>query len=547
MSIQCLCYVCENGMGASQRLLSSLRNRVTARNFDNAEQANTFSIELSKQLRKYGVEIDDWRKVGGTHWFGLYPKGENLKASILSALSKLGYAPWLFNKKVMTHDKFGYPLFVTDTEIVLLGQSVPRWGKIVNTLKGVTSDKPKFNDKQPLGFLSFSVSVDAANTSVSKTLKGLGFTKEKEGLLFSKEDDLEIEYSPSGGTMGLKLQQPQSELPLNEKQFETQRKIPPVERPEAPPVEKPVVKPPVVTPKPELPIAKDPPETPREPDVILTKPDQILVKKDNTQVPHIPIPIKLADFYPKCGGLGGSQGGILWMRNLWNFLNEQKFSGQLKMPNISYIKNVARMRTRGYWRAHGRELKMAPRAFNAPLPAFVEIFLHEMCHQAVSEIDKTVDRTQQGHGPHWQQWMRKVGLNPSRYDHNDSDIYLSEEEQIEVKKKREKAEENKKELSLTPEWDLRPGKVVRIALDSGSKVRTGVIAYKQTSKYAVIVEPLGGQWWNVPPQLIYKADPAEDQSQYKSEMWQRAIARVQQHFQVKKEVRQMRKTYRIGY
>jgi hypothetical protein len=301
--------------------------------------------------------------------------------------------------------------------------------------------------------------------------------------------------------------------------------------------------------KPEVPIVRPAPEAPRQPQDILTQPDKILLKKDNTEVPHIAIPIRLGDFYSKTGGVTGSQGGLLWMRNLWNFLNENKFGGQMKPPNISYIKNVARMRTRGYWRASTRELKIAPKLFNAPLPVFVEIFLHECCHQAVSEIDRVVDNTEQGHGHYWKNWMRKVGLNPARYDHNNADIYLSEEEQVKVKEQREKAEENKKELALTPEWNLAPGRVVRIALERGSKVVNGVIAYKQTSKYAVIVDPNSNQWWNVPPQLIYKADPNADNSQYSSDVWQSAIRQVQFHFQYKKEVRQVKKSRRftIGY
>jgi predicted SprT family Zn-dependent metalloprotease len=524
MSRQCLCYVCENGMGASKRL-AGLLSKLEARNFDNDSQARNFSTELTKQLYSKGVGLNDFQQYGH-HLFSVYSRGQNPRLKIIASLGRLGYTPWIRNRQVMVHNKIGWPVLVTDSEIVLLGQSVPRWARILEALPTV-QEKPMFSTTKPLGYLKFSVPLDEAQTSFSKLLRTLGFKKESEGLLVSVEDDLELQYKTDGQHMHCTLQQPRSELFLDQRRFDS-----------------PTHTTPEVTPTPELPPE---PESPREPGVILTKPDQILLKKDNTQVPHIPIPTSLASTYIRIPATGPSQLGILWMRQLWNFLNENKFDKKLQAPNISFIKNIARMRTRGYWRAHGRELKIAARLFNAPLPAFVEIFLHEMCHQAVSEIDKTVDRTQQGHGPHWQRWMRTVGLNPSRYDHNDSDIYLSEEEQRVVKEQREKAEQNKKELELKPEWDLRIGKVVRIALDHGARVVNGVIAYKQTSKYAVVIDPSSGQWWNVPPNLIYKADPSTDQSQFQTDQWVRGINRVQQHFQVKKEVRQIKKGMRTRY
>src|SRR5271156_1364284 len=179
MSMQCACYVCSGSLGASARLQEALyktKRPVEARNFDNAQQAEKFSLELSKQLRAKGVEIDDWRKVGNRHWFGLYPKGVDLKAQITSALSKLGYAPWAFNKKVLTHSKFGYPLFVTNTEIVLLGQSVPRWGRISAVLKGRVKGRISYPAKQPLGYLEFAFTLENA-TAVAQVFRGLGFTK----------------------------------------------------------------------------------------------------------------------------------------------------------------------------------------------------------------------------------------------------------------------------------------------------------------------------------------------------------------------------------
>jgi hypothetical protein len=42
-----------------------------------------------------------------------------------------------------------------------------------------------------------------------------------------------------------------------------------------------------------------------------------------------------------------------------------------------------------------------------------------MCHQAAWVIYKSTDRSLQGHGPVWQQWMRDVGLPVEQFDRTD--------------------------------------------------------------------------------------------------------------------------------
>lgn len=118
-----------------------------------------------------------------------------------------------------------------------------------------------------------------------------------------------------------------------------------------------------------------------------------------------------------------------FMSQIWQYFNLRKFAGKMDPPNFRLFKDTGpRLRKRGHWWARHRELAVAPRLFNASFNVFVEIFLHEMCHQAVSEIDRVVETVNKGHGPYWQAWMRKVGLNPNRYDKNDIAEYLSPEE-----------------------------------------------------------------------------------------------------------------------
>lgn len=89
--------------------------------------------------------------------------------------------------------------------------------------------------------------------------------------------------------------------------------------------------------------------------------------------------------------------------------------------------------------------------FNGSQGYFVETMLHEMCHQAVSEIDQYDDSKENGgHGSHWAHWMKKVGLNPLRYDKNRGITYMSPQE----KEERDHHVANRVPLTLE---DLRCG------------------------------------------------------------------------------------------
>ena len=153
----------------------------------------------------------------------------------------------------------------------------------------------------------------------------------------------------------------------------------------------------------------------------------------------------------------GKQFYIHFMKKAWTYFNREKFQSQMEMPNIRLLRDTGpSLRRRGHWAARKRELAISPRLFNAQFSVFNEIFLHEMCHQAVSEIDKVVDRTEQGHGPNWKAWMRKVGLEPNRYDKTDVVEYMTEDErQTHVQNKSKREEENGKRSRL-PTYNLGP-------------------------------------------------------------------------------------------
>lgn len=177
-------------------------------------------------------------------------------------------------------------------------------------------------------------------------------------------------------------------------------------------------------------------EEPKEPQHLPKTPGS--KDNDDSKVPVTHISPELVKEYEAIAKHGSTFAYSLFMKHLWNYLNTEKFGGKMRIPNLGFIKDMGAtsMRLRGQWAPMKRLLRMNPRVFNASQNFFVEIFLHEMCHQSVSEIDRVYDRTEQGHGPNWQAWMRRVGLNPRRFDPNDNTTYMKDSEKKDAEERK---------------------------------------------------------------------------------------------------------------
>lgn len=127
------------------------------------------------------------------------------------------------------------------------------------------------------------------------------------------------------------------------------------------------------------------------------------------------------------------QSRVSFATKLWEYFNETKFAGRLPKPKILVsakppVKSPLLGKTpRGCYIHDGKfgpgTLWLADFLFNAREAFFNEIMLHEQCHQAVACIDKTRDLEEAGHGPMWKAWMKKVGLDPRRFDPTDDVAY----------------------------------------------------------------------------------------------------------------------------
>jgi hypothetical protein len=121
-----------------------------------------------------------------------------------------------------------------------------------------------------------------------------------------------------------------------------------------------------------------------------------------------------------------------WMKVMWEWANHNLFNGRL--PKGTLFETAPKIpgqkaTTRGLY-THGRmfsagKISLAGYLFNARNDFILEVFFHEMCHQAAWCVDHSTDRSEAGHGPTWRKWMKHVGLDPRRFDPTENTEYMT--------------------------------------------------------------------------------------------------------------------------
>jgi len=157
--------------------------------------------------------------------------------------------------------------------------------------------------------------------------------------------------------------------------------------------------------------------------------------------------ISLKELEQTFNSLDGEKEDIQVLENfckyLWFNLNKQYFKNELKLPIIIVNSNPSNHNSSGIgaWSRLSRKLAVHIKLFNYSFSRVKTIFIHEMCHQAVTEISKISIRDErygkaiegepstQGHGSEWVKWMESCGQNPSLYDTSlfDNDYTYSKE------------------------------------------------------------------------------------------------------------------------
>ncbi len=149
----------------------------------------------------------------------------------------------------------------------------------------------------------------------------------------------------------------------------------------------------------------------------------------------VPIPDEFAEEYNRYRNRKGTEKQMLdFNKRLWHAFNKMKFGGVMHEPKFALMPVKDRMKTLGRWTPSRRLLEIGARHYFGLPELFVETFLHEMCHQAVSEIDKADEHAfDQGHGPKWKSWMLHVGLKPSIKSYEAETSFMNTSEKTRLK------------------------------------------------------------------------------------------------------------------
>ena len=237
------------------------------------------------------------------------------------------------------------------------------------------------------------------------------------------------------------------------------------------------------------------------------------IEKKAPEAPKSVMPLKRIPLMPLERAQRGSKTvKIAYLKELWAILNEEKFAGQLKLPRLDLLKSMnierGRLRGLGVWIGGQRRLAINPNVFNNEGQLY-ETLLHEMCHQAVSEITKLSYREEkQGHGPVWASWMVKVGLNPKRFDDTDIKEYMTPEQRKEYE-----AKEDRKNKALEEEVRITPSTgAIAKWFDKHKGIWTaGAIGLPndKAGKRWAFASPNDppGRWMVIPANMFYAVDP----------------------------------------
>lgn len=433
-----------------------------ARTFS-AGQGTRFVYEIMGKLRNAGFEVPEingFKNMGS--FFEIHVKAQ--KKDLQGFFENLGWSSWMWNPEVLTIKKFDWPVSVEDNVVYCLGQSCPRWVLIRKTLSkllNVEVPKPKWDKENPIGSITIVLPPDSLDSAIS-SLKKLGFDSKTSTRLFSVEDDLEVLIK---GNQELVVQQPVSERP----------------------------------------------------DIVKKKPpSEIELKKQERDNSHaVRVAESLPEHLVKPFDLARANRNYAqqWMFKLHDYFSQKYFAGKLERPHIGFLRGVDinNMRKRAHWSSRKRALEFHPALIHGTFASFIETFVHEMCHQAVTDINRTVEHEQKGHGPLWSGWMRRCGLLPLRFDDKPNSFYKSEKIIQTEQKKEHELKSYEDEIERThhrPDFhQLEPGLAV-LAPDSDRNLKyfPGVLITNQDKygyRWAVLHTPSTRRLTWVPRQKIF--------------------------------------------
>ena len=232
----------------------------------------------------------------------------------------------------------------------------------------------------------------------------------------------------------------------------------------------------------------------------------------------------------------------------WLYFNKKYFKGKLIWGGVFAQKNTSATRLQRFGAYFPRDnyITLHPRLVNAGEKAFLQTLLHEMCHQAVHQIDKPVGKYDV-HGPIWKKWMIKCGLPTNATSTNptetlmtaqEKEIYLDKKQRIE--KELKKAE--KQDIKIRYPKENQPAKYYSPTDNTWYK---GLIVCKhdmQGKRWAFIISDTSSSWKTVPPEWFYELDPDENKK-YSSASWIKSADDLRKYYNDKQTKRRQNKKF----
>lgn len=101
-----------------------------------------------------------------------------------------------------------------------------------------------------------------------------------------------------------------------------------------------------------------------------------------------------------------------YMIDLWLWANSEYFNRRLeRIPRFLFQLPAAAaddpQNPQGLWFPDSHHMYIGAQHFTKGWKDVLNVTLHEMCHQAVTEIDRKEEKD--AHGPRWQKWMKLIG------------------------------------------------------------------------------------------------------------------------------------------
>lgn len=239
-----------------------------------------------------------------------------------------------------------------------------------------------------------------------------------------------------------------------------------------------------------------------------------------------------------------------YLRKVYANANRKFFDGKLKPCGIYIMKDMGKsFRGRGKWIPSKRTIGISPRLFNGEEIHVLTTLVHEMCHQATSEIDGIAREENGGHGYNWVKWMRKCGLTASRYSIFDNETFMTDtelEEETRKKQNKEKAVTQATKTGMKQMYYLREDTVAQYFDAKANKWIKGLIVSKNDQKgerWVFIVTPTYSSWKIIPATWFFEV-PKEEQHPYLATAWLESAKRIREYQEKKKVQRSNRKVMR---